>query len=67
MRISKILNRFFEELNKERLPEIKNQEIQISAGLTFAQVNDDFLSIYERADKALYKSKNIEGCSIHIS
>ena len=64
---SKILNRFFEELNKERLPEIKNQEIQISAGLTFAQVNDDFLSIYERADKALYKSKNIEGCSIHIS
>ena len=64
---SKILNRFFEELNKERLPEIKNQEIQISAGLTFLLVGDDFLSIYERADKALYKSKNIEGCSIHIS
>lgn len=61
-----ILARFFDELNKERLKEIGEEEIQISAGVTFLLMGDKFGAIYERADKALYESKKTPGCSVYI-
>lgn len=61
-----ILTRLFDEINKERLKEINEEQIQISAGVTFFLMGDEFSKVYERADRALYESKKIEGCSVYV-
>lgn len=61
-----LINRLFEELNKERLAIIENKSIELSSGASFLSDDDDFISIYKRADKALYESKKINGSALTI-
>lgn len=64
---NEIIQRLFTELNEQRLSQIENKEIQISVGVTFLLLGDSFERAYERADKALYESKKIDGRSIFIA
>lgn len=62
----KLINRLFDEINKEPLSAIKNKEIELSAGASFVLNNDDFTSIYARVDRALYESKKTSGSILNI-
>ena len=61
-----IVNRLFERLENEDIPELGGSKICVSAGavLTAGNASADFDSMYAMADAALYISKKTEGSSL---
>lgn len=57
------IQRFFDEVKKEKLSEIDGKEIQISLGAVFCDdlENNSFDDYYQMADRAMYKSKEFPG------
>ncbi len=65
----RVLNRFFENLKKMNIDEIKERCIFMSVGVTFCDDNNDdtFEKIYKRADEGVYESKKHSGNHISFS
>lgn len=56
-----VANRLFDEIGKACVTSLRGHEFCLSVGATFVGGNDDFNSLYKRADKALYESKKAQG------
>ena len=65
--VKEYIERFFTGIRAIRLNDAPEYEAAISVGVAFTPDNDEtitFEALYSKADKNLYKSKEIKGCSI---
>lgn len=65
--VKEYIERFFTGIRAIRLNDAPDYEAAISVGVAFTPDNDEtitFEALYSKADKNLYKSKEIKGCSI---
>ncbi|MCR5556512.1 MAG: sensor domain-containing diguanylate cyclase [Butyrivibrio sp.] len=64
----KIMDRLFNYVENISISQIQGRKICISVGATFftAKEDDSFEFLYQRADKAMYKSKQTEGNTYNI-
>ncbi|MBO5485817.1 MAG: diguanylate cyclase, partial [Eubacterium sp.] len=57
----------FEVINKQLTsPDVSFPSISLSVGITLCQEGDDFKSVYNRADKALYYVKEHGRCGYRV-
>ncbi len=62
----RIMERFFDQINKINIPALGERKISMSTGISFfpktnLEGRDGFETLYMRADEGLYKSKKTEG------
>lgn len=60
---AKVIQRFFDILDKERIKGHEDYRISISLGATFTTENCVFEDLYKQADACTYESKKIQGKS----
>ena len=65
----RIIDRLFSYINDISISQMQDRKICISVGATFytAKEGDSFEYLYQRADKAMYKSKQTEGNAASIA